>query len=231
MPAEMVPVSSHLREAIHKVEALTGRKVTIEKLGANPELKDSLAQGFHARQGSMEHIWLDTGLSPQAYEATIAHELAHILQKESKYPRARGITEKYHSLAERINNLALDVHADRWALAEGFQVGEALAESAVPQLTALLRGKSEHTGLPSSKMDTQALAVDYAALKLRLERFGLFAELDRDMEKLWPKAWALGQELWHALARFGFSSAPSCRRAMRKALRVLGVPEERIRVE
>jgi hypothetical protein len=232
MPAEIVPISSHLREAVKKVEAATGRLVTIEKLGANPELNDnSLAQGFHAREGNTERIWLNNKLSPEAYEATAAHELAHIIQRSSGYPRAVGSSRRYGLLAERVNNLVLDIHSDRWALAEGFNVRAALGESALPQLTTALRGMPVNTETLSSKMDTQALAVDFAALKLRLGKFGLFAGLDRDIANRWPEAWRTGLEIWRVLSRFSFSSAPSCRRAMKKVLQVLGIPEDLIRVE
>jgi hypothetical protein len=36
MPAKMVLISSHLREAVKKVEAATGRLVTIENSGLTP---------------------------------------------------------------------------------------------------------------------------------------------------------------------------------------------------
>jgi hypothetical protein len=222
--------SKHLRETMHKVEKLTGRKIKIETLESNPDLANSDAQGFHAREGGTEHIWLDTHLSPAAYEATIAHELAHIVQRALGFPRARGIDKQYEMLAQRINNLVLDVHADRWAQAEGFNMKAALAESALPKLTSALQDQPVQTELLSSKTDTQALAVDYAALKLRLDKFGLFAELDRGMANRWPESWRTGRELWLELRRYRFSSAPSCRQAIKKVLAFLGIPGDLIQI-
>ena len=222
--------SARLQETIRRVETLTGREITIEKLENNPDLADSAAQGFHRQKGDLERIWLDNRLSPSAYEATVAHELAHIVQRAQGFPRAVGSNGHYEFLAERINNLVLDVHADRWALAEGFAVKEALAESALPQLTAALQNQPAHAELLSSKTLSQALAVDYAALKLRLDRFGLFAGLDRGMANRWPESWRAGRELWLELKRYRFSSAASCRRAMEKVLKFLGVPGDLIQI-
>ncbi len=230
MAEQAVLYSAHLQETIRKVEQLTGRRITIRNLESNPELADNPAQGFHARQGNTEHVWLDRHLSPAASEATIAHELAHIIQRAQAFPRARGENGKYESLAQRINNLVLDVHADRWALAEGFRVKEALAESALPRLTAALKQHPAHAVPLPSKTDTQSVAVDYAALILRLERFGLFTELDRAMANRWPESWRTGRELALELDRYRFSSAASCRRAMEKIIRFLGVPAEMIKV-
>lgn len=221
--------SSHLRGTIRRVEFLTGRRIAIQKLeGTEPA--DNLAQGFHARQGNTDRVWLDMSLSPPACEATAAHELAHIVQRAQGYPHVEAGDEGDRRLAHLINNLVLDVHADRWALAAGFEVGKALAESSLPELTAMLKSQRGSGGRALDKNGSLALGVDYAAFKLRLERFGLFAGLEREITYRWPEAAQTGRELWKALARYRFSSAASCLRAMKRALEVLGIPRDRVRV-
>ena len=232
MPARGVLYSQKIQQAIRTVEDLTNRKVIIGTLGGNEDKGDRLAQGFHAREGKVERIWLNVRLSPAAYEATAAHELAHILQKWQDFPFARANDQHLAPLADRVNNLVLDIHADRWALAHGFQVGQALAESGVTRVVAALRNDSQGTASKQepSKTDPRALAVDYAALRLRLERFGLFTSLDAEWDKRWLESRALGLKISKALARRRFSSAASCRRAMETVLKLLKVPPESIQV-
>ena len=235
--------SRRLLKAVREAEALAGRPVVFRSLGRKRDgTIGFLVQGFHEQAGGAEHILLDDGLPAAAREATAAHELAHIVQTAEGFPRARVPPgkpySKYGRLAERLSGLALDLHADRWALKRGFDVARALASSALPEVMQAMSTrpvKSESAYKSAHKRsadgtDTLLLAVDYASFRLRLGRSGIFGELDRLWTLRWPESRRLGQELARALARRRFGSASSCRRVMETALKLLKIPPEIIYV-
>jgi hypothetical protein len=229
--------SDKLKQAVSEVEALTGRKVVFFNIGEGCGQAAPLVQGYRRRQGSNEPIWLNGCLSGPAREATAAHELAHIVQEAARFPRAEAVYSERNPaaaarLAASINNMVLDLNADRWALSRGFDVGAALAESALPTIVAEL-GQSIRKGTGSHarvEINDRVLAVDYAALKLRAGRFGLFDELETLWLQRWPRSRRLGRRIVDALTATRFSSPASCGNAMKKMLTILNVPIGRIRV-
>ena len=155
-------------------------------------------------------------------------------------------------LAARTNNLVLDESADRWAIARGFNLGYALRRltqngvidslkgaSTAPEasnwkryyadldrLASLLKNQKtfEHREI-GPEADTQALALDYAGLSLRLGRYGLFAGLDEIWQKQWPISRKTGREL-AALVKDGtFDSSRGCRKALQTILDFLKIPQ------
>lgn len=226
-------MSQHLVKTLKEVEQTTGRRISL----VNGESRHSgrFIQGYHELNGSTDTIWLYPHLPPDASEATAAHELAHVIQASSGYPRALASAApeeaNYERLAAAINNLVLDVNADRWALKHGFNIGRALSCSGLHTvMTAMREAPVEACSEKSSSTTTLAMVLDYAALKLRLNRFGLFDELDRLWELRWPLSRSAGQALSRALTRFAFSSAASCRRAMEKIVEFLKVPPGYIKI-
>jgi hypothetical protein len=233
MPSHGVVMSSRLASALKEVEETTGRRVTL----VCGESRDTgrFIQGYHRLDGSSDSIWLYSHLPRDASEATAAHELAHVIQASKGYPRAAAAPdaplENYQRLATAVNNLVLDVNADKWAIRHGFNIGRALSCSGLPEVIAAMKELPVEAGSENtSGVTTMAMGIDYAALKLRLSSFGLFYELDRLWRVRWPQSRSTGRSLVRALAGFNFSSATSCRRAMEKILKLLGMPEGRIAV-
>jgi len=233
-----ISISDALRQAVREVEALTGRKVVFFNLAEKAGGIGSMVQGYRRRDGNREFVWLDGHLPVVAREATAAHELGHIIQEAVRFPGAVVADEQRASaqskrLAAGINNLVRDLNADRWALKHGFKVGEALADSALPRVV----GAMQHdAGLAvvsqNNRLETDAdlMAVDYAALRLRTQRYGLFDGLDRLWAAKWPESRRLGLKLWKSLSLRRFSSPAACRRALETILKVLNVSPDIITI-
>ena len=234
-------LSPRLSRAIAEVEALTGRRVAIQSRNGPDSTDRLLVQGYVEQDGGTERIWLDGHLPPRAREATAAHELAHVVQSAEGFPRVKATTDagplssELERLAQRINFLVLDLHADRWAARRGFDVQQALASSGLPEVIAAMRDRLSRNAANSHQparldINTLVMAVDYAALRLRLKRSELADELERPWLRGWPASAMLGRELVGALARRRFSSPASCRRAMETVLMKLRVPPELISI-
>ncbi len=224
-------LSAGLRLTVIEVEAATGRRVVIHSNSHRTEGSLLLIEGYHAAKDGAEHIWFNGRLPRAAGEAIIAHELAHILQRAAGFATvsvAPGETPQTQRLALRISAMALDLNADHWAAARGFDIKSALQNSTMPVVASAM---SRHNDTQNhNQAHTQLLAIDYATLKLRLEPFGLFSALDALWQERWPGSRGIGERVAAALRRYRFSSAASCRRAMTRALAVLGIPEDRMRL-
>jgi hypothetical protein len=71
---------------------------------------------------------------------------------------------------------------------------------------------------------TQGLALDYAALSLRMGRYGLFDKLDRLWADRWPVSRKLGKELAAIVKANGTGTPQECRRTFEAILAFLKIP-------
>ena len=160
-------------------------------------------------------------------------------------------------LAASANNLVMDESADLWAISRGFDMGQALGNIGLERLIAGLNHKAveaeaadwdgyfaglkklaqEATGARPGKSftigaesDTQIMTLDYAGLSLRLERYGLFKELDALWAEHWPVSRKMGKELAGVVSLNGVESRARCRKALEKILDFLKIPAPLIRI-
>ncbi len=252
LPGQRRPASRRFTRAVAEVEAQLGRRLVFLSIadGRGPAT-GTLIEGFHENADGEERIWLNPALPATAQEAIAAHELAHVLQEHEGYPRAAAlplpdgrVPPVLATLAARTKDLVLDQAADDWALARGFALQRAFQAVHLPrlldelgrlqpapeahdwasyrtELQALVQGWG--TAL-AGEASTQVRALDYASLSRRLERFGLFGELDALWARLWPQSRRLGLALAGVVARYGVGDAASARRTMRMVRRRLGLP-------
>jgi hypothetical protein len=151
LPGQSRYASKRLNEAVAEVEQGLGRNIVFLSLEQHPDpLLRSKVRGYHESSGGDERIWLEAALPYTAQEATAAHELAHVMQREEGYPHASSITGSdgrplipaLEHLAARINNLVMDESADLWAIGRGFDMGKALGNIGLDKLIAGLNHKS-----------------------------------------------------------------------------------------
>ena len=155
-------------------------------------------------------------------------------------------------LAARATNLVLDESADLWAISRGFDMGKALSAIGLNGLIRDISGRetpaeaidweSYYASLETLALEiksgrrpdksssigaeagTQATALDYAGLSLRLERYGLFGRLDTLWAERWPVSRGMGQEMAAIVTRDGVQSGDACRRTLGEIIAYLRVP-------
>ncbi|MCK5612930.1 hypothetical protein KAR91_64245 [Candidatus Pacearchaeota archaeon] len=142
-------------------------------------------------------------------------------------------------LGTRIDNMIMDKMADQWAISRGFNIEDALRAATSSMVFGEVKmrkpKKQEHIDwqeyytdmdrtvkMISSKrqiqgpltlkpeINTQISGVDYAGLYLRLDRFGLFSDLDRLWAEYWPEARSLGQEVVTIVENIGVDECQTC---------------------
>ncbi|MFC1846592.1 hypothetical protein ACFLYS_00830 [Chloroflexota bacterium] len=155
-------------------------------------------------------------------------------------------------LGARIDNMIMDEMADQWAIGQGFNVKDALKFAASPIVLSDFKikkpDKQEHTNwqeyyadmdriaqLISSnrrfqgplalkpEVNTQILAVDYAGLRLRLARFGLFSEFDSLWTEFWPKAKFLGLKVTNIVESIGINECQRCQSSTIAVIKYLNI--------
>ncbi len=154
-------------------------------------------------------------------------------------------------LATRINNLVMDESADLWAISRGFNIGKALDNIGLDQLLDRLNHRAfeaeavdwdgYYAGLQKlvliltvasspepfkigTEVDTQVMALDYAGLSLRLERYGLFPGLDSIWAEHWPVSRKMGKELASLVQVNGVENRDKCRQVFEKIIAFLKIP-------
>ena len=154
-------------------------------------------------------------------------------------------------LAARANNLVMDESADLWAISRGFNMGKVLSNIGLNQLIDRLKHKAveaeaadwdgyyaglkklarEVTGARTGKsfkigpeLDTQIMALDYAGLSMRLERYCLFDKMDFMWVEHWPLSRKMGKELAAIVKLNGVENRDKCRQALEKIVAFLRVP-------
>jgi hypothetical protein len=167
LPGQSRHASKKLNDAVAEVRNGLGRDIVFLSLEQqnNPVLSGTV-RGYHDSYNGEERIWLDPSLPYTAQEATAAHELAHIVQHQERYPQAssiagaggRFLVPALEHLAARTNNLVMDESADLWAARRGFDMGKALGNIGLERLIA---------GLTHKAVEAEAVDWDgyYAGLK------------------------------------------------------------------
>jgi hypothetical protein len=166
-------------------------------------------------------------------------------------PDGHPLIPALEHLAARINNLVMDESADLWAISRGFNIGKALNNIGLDQLldqlnpmaleaealdwdgyyaglqklvvilTAVRSPKSFKIG---AEVDTQVMALDYAGLSLRMERYGLFSGLDSIWAEHWPVSRKMGEELASLVQANGVENRDKCRQVFEKIIAFLKIP-------
>jgi hypothetical protein len=229
LPGQKKPASAALRAAILEIQRRLEQPIIFKDIHRHPHLAyASITQGYYDLEGDTVTIWIDASLPHSAQEAVAAHELAHLAQRLDGFPVA--VRSEKSSLADgdrlfaRLNNLVLDDHADRWAISRGFRIDRALQSGQLAEVQAAIAGMPPASGATADGMDDPALILIYAGLKIRLERFGLFDELDRLWAQRWPAARSLGLKLAKDLKNTIVSDASSSAQALEAAAASLGIP-------
>ena len=261
LPGQSKQASSKLQKAVEEVESGLKRRLLFLPIEQNPDpLLGAMMQGYHESRDGEELIWLDTRLPYAALEATTAHELGHVMQRKEGYPQVFSLADSrgkprikaLERLAARANNLVMDESADLWAIAHGFDIGQALGHLGLDQLIARIKGqplkaeagdwKSYFAAWEKLKQDvaagkrinsgfeagyeanTQAMALDYAGLSLRLGRYGLFDSLDNLWSQRWPISKDMGKELAAIVTHNGVTDREKCLKSLQKITAFLKIP-------
>jgi hypothetical protein len=156
-------------------------------------------------------------------------------------------------LGAKISSMIQDVQADSWADERGFKVEEGLKLDALPRAIESIQqnvasGIIESTDWTSyqtflsnlaqkyqngdqvqdaaipSEIITQKNAVMYANFKCRLDRYGLFDELDGLFSKYYPKTREMGIEISKIVEENGTENAQECNQAIVKVIEYLKIP-------
>lgn len=227
LPGQQKPASAALRAATLEVQGRLHKPIIFEDINQHPHLSSaSVVQGYNEQTGDTVTIWVDAGLPYSAHEAVAAHELAHLTQRLDGFPVAATVDKSPPGAEERVlarlNNLVLDDHADRWAVSRGFRIDKALQAGKLSEVQAAL------AALPPANQKTAGdtdpgLALTYAGLKIRLERYGLFDELDRLWEQRWPEVRAQGLDIVNSLKSAPVFDAASAARALKTVAAGLGI--------
>jgi len=163
-------------------------------------------------------------------------------------------------LGTRIDNMIMDEMADQWAIGRGFNIEDALRAATSSMVLGDVKmgkpSKQEHTDwqeyyadmertvqLISSnrriqgplvlkpEINTQILAVDYAGLRLRLDRFGRFSDLDSLWAEYWPEARSLGQEVVNIVENIGVNECQTCQSSTIAVIKYLNINPKLLYVE
>jgi hypothetical protein len=254
LPGQSRHASRKITETIAEIESGLGLKIQFLSLNRidDSTIRDRV-RGYHDRSGGMERIWLDPRLPYTAQEALAAHELAHVVQRNKGYPHAASLIPTLEQMAARINNLVMDESADLWAIGRGFDMSKALSHIGLDELIKGLNQKAveteasdwkkyyasieklagevnktrtRHAPVIGAEAGTQIMALDYAGLSRRLERFGLFGGLDATWEEHWPISRRMGKELSAIVSANGVGNGEECRRTLEKIIGFLKIPAQ-----
>jgi len=166
--------------------------------------------------------------------------------------RGFPLVAELERLAALINDLVMDASADLWAISHGFDMGKALRHIGLNALISSLNKQAVEAepadwntyfsgiqklaqALNESKLrkppfkigpelNTQAMALDYAGLSLRLERYGLFEGLDRLWSERWPVSRGIGIELAAIIKQDDVADPDQCRRSLEEIMAFLKIP-------
>jgi hypothetical protein len=168
--------------------------------------------------------------------------------------RGQPLYNTLERLVTRTNNLVMDVSADRWAVNHGFDLQRVFAlinmdeiVSAVQKLPlkkeaadwktylAGLNRLAQSPQVPDdyaigAEADTQGMAMDYAALHIRMGHYGLFDELDMLWKEHWPVSRRLGKEIAAIVKANGTDTPQKCRAAFREIINHLKIPPSLIEI-
>ncbi len=114
-----------------------------------------------------------------------------------------------------LNHKAVEAEAADW---EGYYAD---LKKLAGEVTISKAGKPFTIG---AEIDAQVMTLGYAGLSLRLERYGLFDELDRLWTEHWPVSRSLGKELAAIIRLNGVENRAKCRKALEKILDFLKIP-------
>jgi hypothetical protein len=170
----------------------------------------------------------------------------------------RPLFPSLERIAARASDVVLDESADLWAIKRGFNMSYALRQIDLKGTVAGLKSepiekeasdwKTYYAGLnrlasilgkrktppPSFEIgpeaSTQAMAMDYAGLSLRLKRYGLFDGLDATWGKHWPVSRKMGKQLAVTVSLNGVQNREKCRLAIEKIAAFLNIPEPLIKI-
>jgi hypothetical protein len=172
--------------------------------------------------------------------------------------RGKPLSYSLERLTIKTNNLVMDVSADRWAVNHGFDLqkvfslinmdeivtamrNQPLQEEAadwgtyLAGLNRLAAGLAQTQKAPANyaigeEADTQGMAMDYAALHLRMGRYGLFDKLDMLWKEHWPVSRKLGEEIAAIVRANGTETPQKCRATFRKIIDFLKIPPPLIEI-
>jgi hypothetical protein len=161
-------------------------------------------------------------------------------------------------IAARASDIVLDDNADQWAIRHGFNMSHALRQidlkgtvsglgsepiepeasdweryfSGLAELAAaLVNHKKPARDLEiGSEANTQAMAMDYAGLSLRLGRYSLFDGLDATWQKHWPLSRKMGKHLAAIISSNGVENRTKSIRALEKIAVFLKIPAPLIQI-
>jgi len=162
------------------------------------------------------------------------------------------LLDSLERLAARTNNLVMDESADLWAIKHGFDLKKVFSRIRFDDVISAINGnpaqkeaadwKMYYAGLRKIARElkemnpvrdgfaigaeavTQGLALDYAALSLRMGRYGLFDKLDRFWANRWPVSRSKGKELADIVKANGTANPGECRRTFEEILAFLRIP-------
>jgi hypothetical protein len=155
-------------------------------------------------------------------------------------------------LATLTNDLVMDESADLWAISRGFDMGKALKHIGLNAFISSLNKQAVEAepgdwktyfsgiqklvqafnhGKPGKppfeigpEVNTQAMALDYAGLSLRLARYDLFDGLESVWIKRWPVSRGMGKELAAIVKQNGVAGREQCRQSLEGIIAFLKIP-------
>jgi len=227
LPGQQKPASAALRAAIMEVQGRLEKPIIFKDISRHPHLSSgAVVQGYLELYGDKVTVWVDAGLPVSAQEAVAAHELAHLAQRLEGFPVAAAADKSpspdEDRLLARLNNLVLDDHADRWAVSRGFRIDRALQAGKLGEIQAAIAALPTAAPKTAGSTDT-SLALTYAGLKIRLDRYGLFDELDRLWARRWPQVRLQGLSIVESLKSAPVFDAASAANALNTVAANLGI--------
>jgi hypothetical protein len=173
-------------------------------------------------------------------------------------PRGKPLSDSLERLTAKSNNLVMDISADLWAVNHGFDLQRAFTlinmdeiisaiqnqplkkeaadwETYLARLNRLAGELAQTQQAPAdyaigAEADTQGMALDYAALSLRMGRYGLFDRLDRLWTEHWPVSSQMGKEIAAIVKANGTETPQKCRATFRKVIDFLKIPPPLIEI-
>jgi hypothetical protein len=155
-------------------------------------------------------------------------------------------------VAARASDIALDDNADQWAIRHGFDMSHALRQidlrgtvdglKSKPIITEPSDWETYYAGLDKlaaalskgkmpkrdpgigGEAGTQAMAMDYAGLSTRMERYGLFDGFDGLWAEHWPVSREMGKRLATIVKRSGVENRDKTARTLEKIVVFLKIP-------